>query len=150
MNSQSNDAIIIEQTLNTPVDKVWEAITELQNMKSWYMNALTDFRAEAGFETMFTVHHEGKEFIHLWKVTEVIPRKRISYEWKYAGYPGNSLVTFELSAAGRKTTVKLTHTGLESFLPDRHPKLARENFLAGWTALIGTSLKQFTETQTHG
>ncbi len=150
MNSQPSDAIIIEQLLNAPVGKVWEAITELRHMKSWYMNALTDFRAEAGFETRFTVHHEGKEFIHLWKVTEVIPRKRISYEWKYAGYPGNSLVIFELSALDRRTKVKLTHTGLESFLPDRHPELGRGNFLAGWTALIGTSIGQFLEARTNG
>ena len=76
---------------------------------------------------------------------EVKPGRTISYEWTFGGYPGNSLVTFELDAAGKKTKVKLTHSGIETFLPDRNPALARENFLEGWTSLIGSSLKGFVE-----
>jgi hypothetical protein len=41
--------------------------------------------------------------------------------------------------------VKLTHKGIETFLPDRNPALARENFVEGWTSLIGSLLKDFVE-----
>ncbi len=139
------DTITIERTYDAPLERVWRAITEHAQMKRWYMADLMEFRPEPGFQTQFDVHHEGKDYLHIWKVTEVIPHKKISYEWKYGGYPGNSLVTFELSAEGKRTRVTLTHSGLETFFPDQHPELSKENFLAGWTQLIGTSLKEFTE-----
>ena len=59
--------------------------------------------------------------------------------------PGNSLVTFELFAVGKKTKLKLSHKGIETFLPDQNPALAKKNFVEGWTALIGSSLKSFVE-----
>src|SRR4051794_24249928 len=77
------------------------------------------------------------------KVTEVIPRKKIAYTWRYEGQPGNSLVTFELLAEGDKTKVKLTHEGLETF--PKVPAYARKNFMEGWTSLIGSSLKDYVE-----
>jgi uncharacterized protein YndB with AHSA1/START domain len=91
------------------------------------------------------VRNGNKDYLHIWKVTEVKPGKRISYEWKFGGYPGNSLVTFELVAVGKKTKLKLTHQGLETFLPDRNPPLAKKNFEEGWTTLIGRFLKDFIE-----
>jgi uncharacterized protein YndB with AHSA1/START domain len=139
------EPIIIERTFNASVDKVWKAITDKAQMKQWYFKALDDFKPEAGFQTQFNVRNGGKDYLHIWKVTEVKPGRTISYEWTFGGYPGKSLVTFELSAAGKKTKVKLTHSGIETFLPDRNPALARENFLEGWTSLIGSSLKDFVE-----
>jgi uncharacterized protein YndB with AHSA1/START domain len=73
----------------------------------------------------------------------VIPQKQIAYTWRYKGESGDSLVTFELLGEGEKTRVKLTHEGIESF--PKTPAYARKNFEAGWTAIIGTELKQFLE-----
>ena len=63
-------------------------------MKQWYFPQPEAFQAEKGFETKFNVHHEGKDYLHIWKITDVAPGKKISLEWKYAGYPRNSLVSF--------------------------------------------------------
>ena len=57
---------------------------------------------------------------------------------------GNSFVTFELFVEGSKTRLKLTHEGLDTF-PKSNPDLAKENFVEGWTSIIGTSLKKFLE-----
>jgi uncharacterized protein YndB with AHSA1/START domain len=140
-----NEPVIIERTFNASADKVWRAITDKYQMKQWYFNAIEDFKPEVGFQTQFNVRNDGKDYMHIWKVTEVKPGKRISYEWSFGGFPGNSLVTFEVTAVGKKTKVKLTHKGIETFLPDRNPALARENFIKGWTALIGSSLKEFVK-----
>ncbi len=86
-------------------------------------------------------------YLHLCKITEVIPRKKLQYSWRYDGYEGNSFVTFELFAEGNKTRLKLTHEGLETF-PISNPDFAKENFVEGWTYLIGTSLKEFAEKAT--
>jgi uncharacterized protein YndB with AHSA1/START domain len=138
--------VIMERTYNAPVEKVWQAITNVDQMKQWYM-PLTDFRPEPGFTTSFDINAKGRDFRHIWKVAEVIPNKKISYEWRYGGFPGNSLVTFELIPRGRTTTLKLTHIGLETFEGYRNEGLKPENFEKGWTSLLGTMLPQFLEKE---
>ena len=143
--TKTNDlagAIILERTFDAPVERVWTALTGVNEMRQWYFD-LKEFRAEIGFEFEFVVEHEGNTYHHLCKVTEVIPEKKIAYTWRYKGEPGDSLDTFELFTAGNKTRLKLTHTGIETF--PRTPAYARKNFEAGWTAIIGSELKQFVE-----
>ena len=141
--TQSSEAIVIERTLNAPVVKVWQALTDVDQMRQWYFD-LKEFKPEVGFEFEFAVEHEGNSYHHLCRVTEAIPQKKIAYTWRYKGEPGNSLVTFELSAEGDKTRLKLTHSGIETF--PKTSAYARKNFEAGWTAIIGTELKKFVET----
>ena len=136
------DAVIVERTLNAPVAKVWRALTDVDRMRQWYFD-LKEFKPEVGFEFEFVVEHEGNRYHHLCRITEVIPEKKIAYNWRYKGEPGDSLVTFELFADGEKTRVKVTHTGIETF--PKTPAYARKNFEAGWTAIIGSELKQFLE-----
>jgi len=137
--------VTIERVYNTSVEKVWDAITDINQMKQWYFPQLENFKPEKGFETQFNVHHEGRDFMHIWKVTEVMPLKKISLEWKYAGYPGNSLVSFELFPEGNKTRLVLTHEGIGSFMPGRYPELATKNFVGGWTSFMDKGLKGFLE-----
>jgi len=144
MNTTSDltDAIIVERTFNTPVGRVWTALTDVNEMRQWYFD-LKEFKPEIGFEFEFVVEHEGNAYHHLCKVTEVIPQKKIAYTWRYKGEPGDSLVTFELFADGDKTRLKLTHTGIETF--PKTPAYARKNFETGWTTLIDSELRQFVE-----
>jgi uncharacterized protein YndB with AHSA1/START domain len=136
------EAVVVEQTLDVPVARLWAALTDVDQMRQWYFD-LKEFKPEIGFEFEFVVEHEGTAYHHLCCVTEVIPQKKIAYTWRYKGEPGDSLVTFELFDEGDKTRVKLTHTGIETF--PKTPAYARKNFEAGWTAIIGTELKQFVE-----
>jgi uncharacterized protein YndB with AHSA1/START domain len=73
---------------------------------------------------------------------EVIPNKKLTYSWRYDGYPGESKVTWDLNAEGNKTTVKLTHEGLETFPADKDA-FAKANFVEGWTHILSTSLKDY-------
>ena len=136
------NAVVVERTFNAPVARVWKALTDVDQMRQWYFD-LKEFKPEVGFEFEFVVQHEGNSYHHLCKVTEVIPQKKIAYTWRYEGEPGDSLVTFELFDEGAKTRVKLTHTGIETF--PKTPSYALKNFEAGWTAIIGSELKQFLE-----
>jgi len=129
------EAIILERTFDAPVARVWKALTDVQQMRQWYFE-LEEFKPEPGFEFEFVVEHERNSYHHLCRVTE-------AYTWRYKGEPGDSLVTFELSPEGEKTRLKLTHTGIETF--PKTPAYARKNFEAGWTAIIGSELKQFVE-----
>lgn len=139
----NNEPYVIERTFNAPIDKMWKAITDKNEMKQWYFD-LSDFKPEVGFEFQFEGGPDGRIYIHLCKVTEVVPGKKITYSWRYDGYEGISYVTFELFAEGDKTRLRLTHAGLETF-PVSNPDLAKENFAAGWTAIIGTNLANYLE-----
>jgi uncharacterized protein YndB with AHSA1/START domain len=141
------DAVVIERSFNAPVAKVWKALTDVEDMRRWYFD-LKEFKPEVGFEFEFVVEHEGTTYHHLCKITEVIPQKKLAYTWRYKGYQGDSLVTFELFPDGDKTRLKLTHEGLETF--PKLPAYARENFVKGWTAIIGSELKQFLEGKQKG
>ena len=138
-----NEPFVIERTLNAPPQKVWEAITDRDKMKQWYFD-IADFKPELGFEFTFTGGSEEKTYVHLCKVTKVDPGKTLQYSWRYQDYPGNSFVTFELFPEGNATRLKLTHDGLETF-PTDNKDFARESFSAGWTHIIGTSIKEFVE-----
>lgn len=135
--------IIVEQTVNAPIEKVWKAITDKDEMKKWYFQ-LEEFKAEPGFEFQFEGGTETNKYIHLCKIKEVDPPHKLSHSWRYEGYAGDTTVTFELFDEGDRTRVRLTHEGLETF-PQDNPDFARNNFQMGWTEIITKSLKNYVE-----
>jgi len=144
-----NERIVVERNYHAPIKTVWEAITDVEKMRRWYFPSLDEFAPEPGFETRFDVGHDDKLFVHIWKVKEVEPLKKISYEWKFGGYPGDSVVLWELFPDGEGTRIILTHTGVETFRGDLHPYLAAGNFVTGWTDFIGIRLRDFVEEETE-
>lgn len=133
----------IERSYNAPVEKVWKAITNKDQMKQWYFD-LAEFKPEVGFEFTFTGGSKEKSYVHLCKVVEVIPNKKLKHTWSYKDYNGMSYVTWELFDEGETTRVKLTHEGLETF-PQNEKDFAVESFTKGWTHIVGTSLKNYLE-----
>ena len=138
-----NNPFVIERTFKAPASKVWEAITNKDEMKKWYFD-FKEFRPEVGFQFDFYGGPDDRQYHHLCKITTAVPKKKLAYSWRYEGYEGNSLVTFELFDEGKATRLKLSHDGLETF-PASNPDLAKENFEQGWTEIIGTSLKEYLE-----
>lgn len=141
-------AIVVEQTFNAPIVVVWKAITDKDQMRQWFFDPIAEFEPKIGFETQFNVRCEDQEYVHLWKVTNVVPERRIAYQWRYGGYPGNSLVTWELSEVRDGTNLKLTHEGHETF-PQDNPIFSRESGQAGWEYFLRESLKAFLERQSE-
>jgi uncharacterized protein YndB with AHSA1/START domain len=137
--------IVVSREFDAPPESVWLAITNATQMRKWYFPELPSFAPEVGFRTEFLIRKGSRDFLHQWDVTEVVPGRRIVYRWRFAGLPGDSRVTFELSAEGKATRLTVTHGGLETFIPDVYPELAREDFVEGWTRLIGSSLARFLE-----
>jgi uncharacterized protein YndB with AHSA1/START domain len=137
-----NQPVVVERTFNAAADKVWQAISTRDGIKHWFFD-LEDFEPEVGVDFSFDVEHEGFKYLHRCRITEVVPGKKLAYTWRFKGHEGDSLVTFELFPDGKKTKLRLTHAGLETF-----PKLAqfaKEKFMEGWTMFIGEELKKFVE-----
>ena len=141
---KNDKPIIVEQTFDASIDTVWNSITEIDQMRQWYFENIPSFKPEVGFETHFNVKSQGRNFLHLWKVTGVVPLKMITYNWKYEGYPGDSFVVFELFKQNNLTKLRLTHQVKESF-PEDIPEFSRESGIEGWTFFIKKSLKEFLE-----
>jgi len=137
-----NSPIVVSLDIDASPAKAWTAITNSDEMKKWYFD-LPGFVPEKGYTFQF-YGGDDKQYLHLCDVVDIVPGKKIAYTWRYDGYAGNSLVTFELSPVGQKTRLTVTHTGLETF-PADNPDFAKANFEAGWTEIIGTSLKKYLE-----
>jgi len=141
---KEEEPIIIEETFNVPVETVWNAITQVEQMCKWFFENIPSFKPEIGFETEFNVQNQDRNFLHKWKVTEVEPLKKISYNWKYEDYPGDSFVVFELFNENNKTKLILKHQVTESF-PQDIPEFKRESGIEGWNYFIKNTLKAFLE-----
>lgn len=142
--SMNSQPIVVEQVFPVPASVVWKAITDPDQMRQWFFQAMTEFRPEVGFETRFDVEIDGQIFPHEWKLTEVVPKSRLACQWRYGGFPGDSTVIWELHESDGQTTLTLTHTGQESF-PQDIPAFRRESCVAGWRYFLQQSLKDFLE-----
>lgn len=140
----TNNPFVIERTFKASPKRIWEAITQKEKMKEWYFD-LEEFRAEVGFEFRFSGGPPETQYLHICEVTEAVPEKKLTYSWRYDGYKGISYVTFELFGQGDSTLLRLTHSGLDSFDENNNADFARKNFQAGWTDIIGRSLKEYLE-----
>lgn len=137
-------AVVIERVLNAPVSLVWKAISNVTEMRKWYFE-LEEFKPEVGFSFEFTSGGAVKQYKHLCEVKESVKEKRLAYSWCYEGYPGNSLVTWELEAQGNKTLLRIIHTGLESFAANGSD-FTTQSYTGGWTH-FADALKTYLESQ---
>ena len=140
-NQISSKPLIKEALLDAPVHRVWKAITNYDDMKQWYFE-MKDFKPIVGFEFQFYGEKDGRKFLHLCQVKEVIENKRISYSWTYDTHPdAETLVIWELFPEGNKTRLRLTHDGLDKLPQD--PDFAVDNFKAGWNEIVDSLLRNY-------
>lgn len=142
--SNKNQPIIVEQSFNKTKEQVWNAITDPNQMQQWFFENIPDFIPEVGFETKFNVDAGERQFMHVWKITEVIPYEKIEYNWKYENMEGNAFVIFEIFEQGSETLLRLTNIGLETF-PQDVPEFSRESCIGGWQFFINQRLKEYLE-----
>ncbi|WP_461643660.1 SRPBCC family protein [Labilibaculum euxinus] len=141
MNSR-NQIIVVEQTFNKPREEVWSAITDPNKMREWFFENIPDFIPEVGFETRFNIDAGERQFMHIWKITEVIPFEKIVYNWRYENMYGNAFVSFELFDRDIETLLRITNLGLETF-PQDIPEFSRESCTDGWEYFINQRLKEY-------
>lgn len=142
--NQEAKPIIVEQTFNSPIQVVWDALTKEEQMKQWFFPNIPSFKPEIGFQTEFGVESGNRRFTHLWKIVEVIPCRKITYHWSYKEYEGEGIVSFELFEKDGQTLLRVSNMGMESF-PNNIPEFRRESCQSGWEYFIQGNLKSFME-----
>ena len=136
-----SNPLIKEFNYNAPVEKVWRALTDKDELKKWYFPQLQKFEPVVGFKFQFD--DDSAEYQKQWIVTKFEAGKILAHSWAYKGFLGKSEVTFELFPEQNKTKLKVTQTGLDSF--PSHPHFSRQRFELGWENLLGKNLKALLE-----
>ena len=145
---KTDEAIIIESRINASIEKVWAVITELSHMQKWFFDNIPEFEASVGFETNFIVDAGERTFDHRWKITDVQINRKISYNWRYEGYNGDSNVHFELFSEKENTLIRLTTEIIEDF-PQEVPEFKIESCIGGWNYFIKESLTKYIDSLSH-
>ncbi|PWN72077.1 SRPBCC domain-containing protein [Chryseobacterium phosphatilyticum] len=136
--------VTVQYKINAPIDKVWEALTDKNEMKSWYFD-IKDFEPEVG--KVFNFFEPGGEskYHHQCEILEMIPNKKLKHTWSYPDYSKlKTTVTWELMPEEGGTVVRLTHDEIENF-NELGSNFSRESFTEGWNGIIGQSLKGYLE-----
>jgi len=141
---RSEGPIIVEQHFDRLVLDVWNAIVEIDEMRKWYFDNIPDFKAEVGFSTQFLVESGERKFLHLWEVIEVIPTSKLVYSWRYEGFAGDAVSSFEVSGHDDSALLRVTLQVLQDF-PEGIPEFTRESAIAGWNYFIKDRLKTYLD-----
>ena len=136
------ERIIVKQQFDVSTSVLWEAITKHSLMIQWFFENIPAFQAKQGFSTEFMVKSDEREFLHLWTITEVIPEKKIVYDWSYRHYEGKCFVSFEIEATEKGTLLTLTNHVVEPFSCNI-PEFTEESCRGGWQYFINDRLKNF-------
>ena len=140
---KADPPIVIEETFETPIENVWKAITESNQMQQWFFQQIDSFKAEVGFSSSFLVEANGRKFTHLWDVVSVKTSDQIKYRWRYKEYQGDSYVTFKLQAKDLSKTKLTLIAEVEKDFPSDVPEFKRESCISGWNYFIKESLKNY-------
>jgi len=141
---RDEDLVIVEQGFDRSASDVWNAITDIVEMRKWYFENIPAFKAESGFRTQFPVESGDRVFLHLWEVTEVIPRRKVVYNWKFAELEGECSSSFEVM--GDDLSARLTVIiRVRKDFSDDIPEFTRESCIGGWNYFINDRLKTYLD-----
>ena len=129
-------SLTLVRRIKAPPAKVWAAITRPEQMILWWgpdagptLSAVADVRPGGRFSIVFRLLGGG-EHNPTGVYREVVPERRLSFTWEWAGRPEpESLVTFRLEPVEGGCELTLTHEQL----PD---EAARESHALGWNGLL--------------
>ena len=137
--------LILHHDYAASKQKIWTALTELDQLREWFFKEIPEFRAEQGFTVAFDIKAPSRTFRHQWTLTEVEPPHRITFRWSYEDIDGLGYVTFELAEIEEnKTRCTIINTTVDSF-PQEYPEFKRESGIAGWTYFLKDRLKSHLE-----
>ena len=120
--------------INAPVDRVFKAITVIDEMKSWYT---TEISGKSEINQLINFKFGTIDFIV--KVTELEVNKKIGWECVETTLPFvGHIYTFELDENDGKTRIRLTEHGFE----EQDDMYANMNF--SWGKYL-ESLRQFCQ-----
>lgn len=125
------DVIKKEQMFNHPIDAVWKAITDPNEISAWFLEA--DFKAEKGYQYIF--NSTGENCVPI--VGEVISANpyTLVYTWIVKDTPGTTTVSWKLESIDGRTKLYLEHSGISNYTGETAIAMF-ESFNGGWDNCI--------------
>jgi uncharacterized protein YndB with AHSA1/START domain len=150
--SSTQDAVIGDVEIAAPPERVFAAITDPEQLKSWWGDGKNyrverwegDVRVGARYRSIGT-GNAGDPFEVSGEYIAVEPPRLLAYTWEASwttGIPA-SLVRWELNPSAGGTRVRVTHSGFSQF-----PQMI-QMYSNGWPGVLGW-LKGFAERQLAG
>jgi len=139
------DQIVKEFTFNHKIDKVWKAISNSSEISKWFIDA--DFKAEVGYEYVFTATEEHGKTQIKGKVLEAVPYT-LKYSWLVAESSVETYVSWNLEEVDGGTKLTLVHSGI-SQLGGQSAIEAFQHFNAGWDACLAILPKYLNDEETQ-
>lgn len=145
------DTISSEVTIGSPVEQVWAALTEPDQVGTWFGNGQpTRIDLRPGGVIIFDHGHGDLPAV----IETLDAPSRLAYRWAIVGPAGtdptptnSTLVEFVLSAEDGATRVDFTESGFESITDDPEQAAVQYgNNTNGWTTMLD-ALRRHVEAQ---
>ncbi|ASK29869.1 ATPase [Chryseobacterium sp. T16E-39] len=138
--------IIVQQKMDASIDEVWSALTDREEMKSWYFD-ISDFEMEIGKQFNFYEPGDAKKYHHQGIVLDFVVNEKLKHSWSYPDFSdAETIISWELYPEDEGTIVKLTHENVDHF-KDLGEGFSKEDFTKGWNVIIRQSLKSYVENK---
>jgi uncharacterized protein YndB with AHSA1/START domain len=138
------DSIQKEQFFPYPIDRVWRAISQADEISTWFIKA--DFKAEIGYKFTFTASEEQNCTQITGEVKEAIPYTLV-YTWVLQGTSIETLVKWQLEQTENGTKLQLEHSGISAYPGDSAVAMFK-NYSGGWEACVN-ELNKHLEQEVH-
>ena len=135
----------IDRTIDiqAPPERVWRALTDVQQLSSWFQVTIEGTIAAGSDVWMTSVHpeHRGQRF-RVW-IVELTPPRRVIWQWHpgavdasvdYTREP-RTTVTFTLEPTASGTRVTVSETGFNEISLARRAKVYDDNS-QGWAEVL--------------
>ena len=112
-----SETVVLDYELKSPIDRVWQVLTDSATLSKWMMFKTNDFEPVVGHAFQFR-DAPGYDGVIDCEVTEVDEPHRLSYTWATAGQdalPHSTVVTWTLTEAESGVTqLHLEQSGFRS------------------------------------
>ena len=141
------DIIQKEHVFNHPIDLVWKAISEAEEISTWFIKA--NFKAEKGYKYTFSHTDEstGDCTDITGEVLEATPVYKLVYTWVVPGTGVDTTVSWQLEETTEGTKLLLEHSGISQYPGETAVKMFN-SFSGGWDNCI-VELSKFLEPVTN-
>jgi uncharacterized protein YndB with AHSA1/START domain len=140
------DEIRKELELDAPVARVWEAITTVEGLSSWFGDAAEIELAPGGRARFAWTELEGESHAI---IDRVEPPNRFAFRWDaIRGVPVEDVFTtvdFHLESVGGGTRLTMVESGFASIPEEHYEKRIAEN-TGGWDAELNDLVEYLSES----
>jgi uncharacterized protein YndB with AHSA1/START domain len=137
------DQIERETTIEAPVERVWELLTQAEHVGRWFGDAGAEIDLRPGGELVMHWREHGSSRA---RIEAVEPQRRFAYRWAPFKDPGgaepvegnSTLVEFTLAAEGDATRLRVVESGFAALACSDEQRAANlEGNTEGWAAELG-------------